>query len=150
MRLNLPDYGPRLAKKDGKPVIFDEVRRKFVALTPEEWVRQHFLHFLLASGYPRGLFSVESGLKYNRLQKRTDLLCYDRQALPYLLIECKAPDIELDTQTFEQIAVYNKVIGAPHLCLTNGMRHLYYRLAQDEQGANSYTPLPNLPPPPQS
>lgn len=132
MKLNLPDYGPKLAKKSGKPVIFDEIRRKYVALAPEEWVRQHFVHFLLAQGYPKALLAVETTLRYGRLRKRADIVAYDRQGAPYLLAECKAPDVEIDAETLAQAAAYERTLGAPHLALTNGLRHLYF--SKQEQG----------------
>lgn len=107
-------------------LIRDVIRRKAVALTPEEWVRQHLVHYLLGLGIPKGLISLERGLKYNTMQKRSDLLIFDRLGNPWLLMECKAPHIMLDEDTFRQAHTYNLSIGAAFLGLTNGIQQLYW------------------------
>lgn len=110
---------------DGKLTVFDSLRKKFLILTPEEWVRQHIVHYLITyKQYPKSLFSLEKGLKYNQIQKRFDILVLDREGLPFLLVECKAPSIKLSQKTAEQIAVYNKTIGARFLAISNGMQHI--------------------------
>ena len=123
-RLNLPAYEHRVKKEGGKNMILDLIRRKYVALTPEEWVRQHFVHYLINEfKYPKSLFRVESGLKYNNMHKRSDIVIHDRQGKAWMLIECKSPDIKLTQKAFNQIAVYNMTIGAKYLAVTNGMVH---------------------------
>lgn len=129
--LNLPAFDYKLKKEAGRNYILDLIRRKYVVLTPEEWVRQHFVHFLIdEKNYPKSLFKVESGLKFNNLQKRSDILVHNRQGNPWMLIECKAPDIKLTQKAFNQIAVYNMSIGAEYLAVTNGMVHFVCRSAK--------------------
>lgn len=127
-RLNLPVFDYKLKKEGGKHYILDLIRRKYVALTPEEWVRQHFVHYLINDlKYPKSLFKVESGLKFNNRQKRSDILIHNREGRPWMLIECKSPDIKLTQKAFNQIAVYNMTIGARYLAVTNGMVHFCCR-----------------------
>ena len=126
-RLNLPPFDFKVKKEGGKHFILDLIRKKYVALTPEEWVRQHFVHHLISDlKYPKSLFRIESGLKFNKLQKRSDILVHDRAGKPWMLVECKSPDIKLTQKAFNQIAVYNMTIGAKYLAVTNGMVHFCY------------------------
>src|SRR6478609_2076005 len=98
--LNLPTFAYKVKHVNGKPHIFDIIRRKFVTLTPEEWVRQHFIHLLITEyGYPKSLFAVETGLQYNTLSKRTDIMVLSGESLPFLLVECKAPFISVNDTT---------------------------------------------------
>jgi predicted type IV restriction endonuclease len=123
-QLNLPRYEPSLKKEEGKVWIFDVIRKKFIVLTPEEWVRQHFIHYLIDElKYPKSLFRIEGSLTYNKLQKRSDILVFDRNGKPWMLIECKSPTIKLNQKAFNQVAVYNMTIGAKYLAVTNGMAH---------------------------
>jgi len=123
-RLNLPAVDFKVKKSDGKVWIFDGVRKKYVVLTPEEWVRQHFVNYLIeVHDYPRSLFRIEGSLTYNTLQKRSDILIYDRAGKPWLLIECKSPSIKLTQRAFNQVAIYNMTVGAPYVAVTNGMVH---------------------------
>lgn len=123
--LNLPVCDLQIQDEAGKLTVFDSLRKKFLVLTPEEWVRQHIIHYLIShKHYPRSLFALERGLKYNERQKRFDILVLDRGGSPFLLVECKAPEIKLSQKTAEQIAVYNKSIGARFLAISNGMQHL--------------------------
>ena len=122
--LNLPSGDFKVKKSEGKVWIFDNVRKKFVALTPEEWVRQHFIKYLSeVQRYPRALFRIEGSLAYNRLQKRSDIVVYDRAGKPWMLIECKSPSIKLSQRAFNQVAIYNMTVGAKYLAVTNGMVH---------------------------
>lgn len=126
--LNLPDISPKLKKEQGKVWIFDIIRKKFVVLTPEEWVRQHFvLHLIQNHHYPKSLFRIESSLTYNKLQKRSDILIRDREGKPWMLVECKSASIKLTQKAFNQIAVYNMTVGATYLAVTNGMVHYCWR-----------------------
>lgn len=123
-RLNLPAFEVKVMNDGGRKMIFDVIRKKYVVLTPEEWVRQHFVNYLINNlKYPKSLFRVESGLKYNNMQKRSDIVVHDRRGNPWMLIECKSPDIKLTQKAFNQIAVYNMTIGANYLAITNGMLH---------------------------
>ncbi|MCU0340885.1 MAG: type I restriction enzyme HsdR N-terminal domain-containing protein [Spirosomaceae bacterium] len=127
--LNLPPFGYKFTEIDGKPHIFDVIRRKYIFLTPEEWVRQHVLHWLIQyAQYPKSLIKIESGLKYNRLAQRTDMVVYDRAAAPFLLVECKAPDVSLSQDVLAQALRYNAVLKAPYLLITNGLSHFVFAI----------------------
>ncbi|MDX1628267.1 MAG: type I restriction enzyme HsdR N-terminal domain-containing protein [Fulvivirga sp.] len=122
--LNLPKIDYKIRKKDDHLEIFDIIRKKYIVLTPEEWVRQHFIHFLIIHlNYPKSLFKVESGLSYNKLHKRSDILIYNRSMEPYMLVECKSFDVSMSQKGFNQLAIYNSQINAKYLVLTNGMKH---------------------------
>ena len=133
--LNLPEYKPRLERREGKLAIFDPVRKKLVILTPEEWVRQHFLNYMIQDlKYPKSRIKIESGLAYNSLQKRSDLVFYDNELKPQVLVECKAASVKIDQHTFDQLAIYNKTLGAKYIIATNGMVHYACcRLAESEK-----------------
>ncbi|MEN8248205.1 MAG: type I restriction enzyme HsdR N-terminal domain-containing protein [Bacteroidota bacterium] len=123
-KLNLPVYDLNIKETEGKTVIFDVIRKKFVVLTPEEWVRQHFVNYLIHHlGYSRSLISVEHGLKYNALAKRTDIIVYSNKGVPILLVECKAPEHKLGQKVMEQAMMYNKTVNADYLVITNGLEH---------------------------
>lgn len=125
MELNLPSYSMNIEKGEkGKYYVFDPIRKKKLLLTPEEWVRQHIIHYLVKHmDYPGSLISLEKGLKYNALQKRFDILVLDRSGSSFLLIECKAPEVKLNQRTVEQVCVYNNKFNAPYLCISNGYMH---------------------------
>ena len=122
--LALPDHGVK-TKHAGKGMqVFDPFRRRWVALTPEEWVRQHFLNFLVHDlGCPAALVSVERHLVLNELSKRADIVVHGRDGKPLLLVECKAPSVPIGQQTFEQAARYNMVFKLRYLMVTNGLSH---------------------------
>jgi hypothetical protein len=144
--LNLPPIQPQLQEVSGKIQIFDLLRKKYLILTPEEWVRQHWINFLIKfQGYPKGLISLEKGLKYNQIQKRTDLLVFDKNGNPYLLIECKAPEIELDTMVLSQALTYHTTLLCPYVILSNGLNHVFmeYSLVNKK-----FTQTANFPPTP--
>ena len=123
-KLSFPEYDFRIKQEDGKNLIFDSIRKKYIQITPEEWVRQNLIKYLIAEKkYPQSLIGVEVGLKLNSLQKRADVLCYNSQAEPLLLIECKAPNVKISQQTFEQIAQYNIHFRVKHLLVSNGLNH---------------------------
>ncbi len=122
--LNLPKYEPRIERRDGKLVIFDPIRKKLIVLTPEEWVRQHFLNYMIETlGYPKSRIRVESGVSYNSLNKRSDIVFYNAELKPEILIECKAASVRVDQNTFNQLGVYNKTLGARYMIATNGLVH---------------------------
>ncbi len=127
VELNLPSADLRLKKEGEKSYVFDILRKKFILLTPEEWVRQHFVHFLISNlGYPKGLFNIEKGLRYNKRLKRADIIFCDNQGKPMLLVECKAPGENITQAVFNQASVYNKELKARITVITNGLKHFCY------------------------
>jgi hypothetical protein len=141
--LNLPAYQFKLKQEGQRTQIFDSIRKKYVALTPEEWVRQNFLQYLIQDrNFPASLIAVEAGLTYNQLKKRTDVLVYDKQGNPYLMVECKAPDVKITQDAFDQIARYNMVFKVKYLVVTNGMNHFCCMM---DYTTNSYSYLELVP-----
>jgi hypothetical protein len=127
--LNLPSINCKVTEIEGKKKIFDFIRKKYIVLTPEEWVRQHILHLLVNQlGFSKSLIKVESGLSYHALDKRSDIVVYDQLAKPYLLIECKAPEVKLDKKTISQASVYNKTLKAPYLSISNGLKTFCFEI----------------------
>lgn len=127
--LNLPDHGVKTKQDADGARIFDPARRRWVALTPEEWVRQHVLNYLVhRAGCPLSLLAVERKLVVNRMTRRADVVVHDRQGQPVLLVECKAPEVKVDQGTFEQAARYNLVFKVPYLMVTNGLVHFICRV----------------------
>lgn len=116
-------------KIDGELFVQDIIRKKNILLTPEEWVRQNLIHYLIFQcNYPKSLFSIETGLKYAQKQKRTDILVYDREAEPFLLIECKALDTELNQTVLNQLGEYNHILQAKYVAISNGSHFLGYEM----------------------
>lgn len=141
--LNLPPCKFRISQKDGKHYVFDVFRKISVVLTPEEWVRQHFLMWLVNHlDYPKGLIAVETALKYNQLQKRADAVIYAKSGQPLMLIECKAPHVKITQQTFEQAAGYNFTFKTRYLVLTNGLDHYCCQIDPENR---KIVYLPNVP-----
>ena len=133
-RLNLPPYQIKITEKGEKRHIFDFLRRKYVALTPEEWVRQHFVHFLVEhKGYPKGLLANEVELKVGEKRLRCDTLLYNKEAKPRMIIEYKAPTIQLQQKTFDQISVYNLLLKVDYLIVSNGLQHFCCKMDYAEQ-----------------
>ena len=142
-RLNLPTYKFKLKNSQNKTLIFDKLRKKYVVLTPEEWVRQHFVHFLIdQKKYPETLIAIEKQLTINNLKKRTDLLIFNTDGKPEVIIECKAPSIKISQKTFDQIARYNLQLKAEFLIVTNGLTHFYCKMDFKNK---TYIFLKNLP-----
>ena len=128
-RLNLPTYSFKLKSEDGRNLIYDDIRRRYVALTPEEWVRQNFIRYLVHEGkYPPGLIAVEVMSPFNNLRKRVDILIHNRQGKPVMIVECKSPEIKLDDAVFDQIVCYNMGFKVPYIIVTNGMDHYACRI----------------------
>ena len=122
--LNLPKYEIRIGRKDGRLTIFDFLRRRYVALTPEEWVRQHFTHFLVEhKSYPQGLLANEVELSVGDKSLRCDSVLYDRTLRPRMIVEYKAPHIKLTQKVFQQIATYNLLLHVDYLVVSNGIEH---------------------------
>jgi hypothetical protein len=142
-QLNLPSYQFKLKESNERIQIFDAVRKKYVVLTPEEWVRQNFIQFLInEKQFPASLIAVEIGLKYNELQKRADILIYDKQASPLLMVECKAPEVKITQDAFDQAARYNMIFKVKYLVITNGMNHFCCLM---DYTNNSYQYLQDVP-----
>ena len=133
-RLNLPQYEIKIGEKDGKRTIFDFLRRKYVALTPEEWVRQHFTHYLTDhKGYPKGLLGNEVELHISEKRLRCDTILYNKQGQPQMIIEYKAPTIKIQQKTFGQISVYNLLLHVDYLIVSNGLQHYCCKMDYDNQ-----------------
>lgn len=127
--LNLPSYPFRITKKDEVVYIFDELRKKHLVLTPEEWVRQHFIQdLILNKKFPKILIQIEGGLILNQLQKRSDILIFNTAGEKLMLIECKAPKVKITQAVFEQASRYNSIHQARWIVLTNGLQHIYAKM----------------------
>ncbi|UOX33206.1 type I restriction enzyme HsdR N-terminal domain-containing protein [Flavobacterium sediminilitoris] len=125
-KLNFPTYSFRFKNSENKPYIFDEIRKKFIVLTPEEWVRQHTIQYLIQEKkYPKSYINVEKLVKVNDINKRYDIVVFNSSGSINLLIECKAPEVTIKQQTFDQIAQYNLVLKAEYLMVTNGLNHYF-------------------------
>jgi hypothetical protein len=132
-QLNLPQYSFRVTGKEGNEMILDPLRRRFVKLTPEEWVRQNFIQYLIIEGkYPAGLLGIEVMFRFNKLKRRVDILVHDRSGQPIMIVECKSTEIEIDENVFEQIATYNMKFKVPYLVVTNGMHHYACKMNHQE------------------
>ncbi|NER13373.1 restriction endonuclease subunit R [Leptobacterium flavescens] len=128
-QLNFPTYQFRFKNSENKLHIFDVVRKKFVLLQPEEWVRQHVVHYLVEEKkFPLSLINVEKEIKVNGLNKRYDIVVFRPDGSIYIIVECKAPSVAIDQKTFDQIARYNSTVNAEYLMLTNGLRHVYCKM----------------------
>ncbi|MET4080909.1 hypothetical protein ABIB40_000853 [Pedobacter sp. UYP30] len=127
--LNLPPYPFKITEKDNQVFIFDQLRKKHLVLTPEEWVRQHFIQHLIANHkFPKTLINIEGGLVLNQLQKRSDILVFNANGEKLMLIECKAPKVKITETVFDQALRYNSIHQAPWIVLTNGLKHVYAKL----------------------
>ena len=141
--LNLPTFEVKIVIKEGKRLIFDSIRKKYVALTPEEWVRQHFVHWLVAEkGYPVSLMANEVQIQLNATRKRCDTVLYDRSLRARMIVEYKAPDVEITQQVFDQISRYNIVLKVEYLVVSNGLHHYCCRVDYDQ---GTYQFLPEIP-----
>ena len=141
--LNLPAFEAKIAQREGKNVIFDVLRRRYVALTPEEWVRQHFTNFLLKEkGYPQGLLANEKQIYLNGTKKRCDTVLYRRDLTPQMIVEYKAASVEITQAGFDQITRYNMVLKVDYLVVSNGLRHYCCRI---DYARNTYYFLPDIP-----
>jgi len=141
--LNLPTFAYKIQSSKTGHQIFDVVRKKYVRLTSEEWVRQHFLHYLIGHlAYPRALIRLEQGVQHNRLRHRPDIVVYNRLAKPLMLVECKAPSININNEAWGQIARYNAHFNAQLLVITNGIEHFCWQLDYEK---GSHTLLQDVP-----
>ncbi|HEX9826550.1 MAG TPA: type I restriction enzyme HsdR N-terminal domain-containing protein [Flavobacteriaceae bacterium] len=128
-QLNFPKFSFRFKNSENKRLIFDGIRKKFVVLQPEEWVRQHCVQYLIQmKNYPKSLINVEKELKINTLRKRYDIVVFNPDGSLHLIVECKAPEVNIDQTTFDQIARYNLELNATYLMVTNGINHYYCQM----------------------
>ena len=133
-KLNLPSYQFKLKSSENKQLIFDIIRKKYVVLTPEEWVRQNFIQYLIhKKNYPISLIASEKQLTINKLKKRFDILVFNSMGKPYIMVECKAPSIKISQDTFDQIARYNMAINATYLIVTNGLTHYICKMDSENK-----------------
>ena len=141
--LNFPPYEILVREEQGKELVFDPVRKQWVVLFPEEWVRQHVICFLREQKhYPVGLIAVEKGFTFQGKPWRADLIIHDNQGQPVLLVECKAPEVQIDQKVFDQVARYNQVIRAEYLYVTNGLQHFCSRIDWDNKSYEFITAVP--------
>ena len=142
-QLNLPPYDAVLSEREGRMMIMDAQRRKFVALTPEEWVRQHFVNFLITHlGYPKGLIVNETELRVGDKRLRCDSVLYTKTMRPQMIIEYKAPHIQIQQKTFDQIAVYNLLLHADYLVVSNGLQHYCCQMDYERHTYRFLTQIP--------
>lgn len=143
--LNLPTYQFKIKSSENKQLIFDIIRKKYVVLTPEEWVRQHFVHYLIEEKYyPISLIAVEKQLTVNNLKKRFDILVFNTDGFPEIIVECKAPKIAINQDTFDQIARYNLTINSNFLVVTNGLSHYYCLIDTKNEQYNFLKDIPRF------
>jgi len=144
LRLNLPTYSFTIKSKGDRQYIFDRIRKKYVILTPEEWVRQNFVCYLInEKAYPPALITIEQHFTINRLSKRTDIIIHNRKALPVMLIECKSPDVRIGQKVFDQIALYNLEFSVRYLVVTNGLKHFCCFMENDMKSCTYLKDIPD-------
>ena len=144
-KLQFPSYSFRFKNSENKIAIFDEIRKKFILLTPEEWVRQHVVQYLLQDkNYPKSYINIEKLIKVNELNKRYDIVVYQPNGELFLLIECKAPEVKISQQTFDQIARYNLALNAKYLMVSNGLNHYFCKIDFENEKYVFLEELPNF------
>ncbi len=141
--LNLPPCLLKISNDAGKYSVFDVLRKKYIALTPEEWVRQHFVHYLIEhKGFPQALLANEVQIRLNATKKRCDTVLYRRDLSARLIVEYKAPSVEITQAVFDQITRYNMVLKVDYLIVTNGLQHYCCQIDYTRQ---AYCFLPEIP-----
>ena len=144
LQLNLPAYKFQIKKQDTRNFIFDTQRKRYVSLTPEEWVRQHFLRFLIQEkGYPSAYLAVEKQLIMNGMKKRCDAILYNEFALPVMIIELKAPNVVITQATFDQVAVYNAKLKVDYFMISNGIEHFCCKVDTENSKYRFFPELPD-------
>lgn len=142
--LNLPTYSFKIKSDLQRKLIFDSIRKKYVVLTPEEWVRQNFIRFLVEEkDYPASLIAVEKKVDVNLLPQRSDIVLYNRNANPIMIVECKASKIKITQDVFNQIARYNMKLRVPFLVVTNGLRHFCCYMDYEKKSFKFLEDIPN-------
>lgn len=143
MHIIFPKYEFRIRQKAGQAQIFDDIRKRYVVLTPEEWVRQHWLHYLIEEmRYPRSLIAVEMSLKLNKLSKRCDIVVFGRNGLPQMIVECKAAEVKLTQKVFDQIARYNLALHVRYLVVSNGVKNYCCEIEPEKMSYHFINALP--------
>ena len=143
--LNLPKVALKTKSVEGTTQVFGLVRKKYFVLTPEEWVRQHFIHYLnKEKNYPIGLMGVEKMIKYNSMQTRADIVLYNGEGKPNMIVECKAANVKITQDTFNQIAKYNFKLKVPFLVVTNGMQHFCCRMDYENNSISFLDDIPTF------
>ncbi|PIF01753.1 MAG: hypothetical protein CR965_01435 [Paludibacter sp.] len=141
--LQLPKYSFRIKKINNGYQIFDEFRKKYVKLTPEEWVRQNFLRFLVEEkGFPKEVISVETELKVNEMKKRCDAIVYNKEGQPFIIIEFKAPNVPINQHVFDQAAVYNTQLNVDYFIMSNGLQHISCRVNKADASYDFFEQIP--------
>lgn len=144
-QLNFPSYTFRFKNSENKVAIFDEIRKKFVILTPEEWVRQHVIRYLLEEKkYSKSYINVEKTISINGLTKRYDVVVFKPDGRIFLLVECKAPEVTISQNTFDQIARYNLTLESEYLMVTNGLNHYFCQTDFENERYHFLRELPNF------
>lgn len=145
LALNLPQYSFKIQDLGDKKIIFDPIRKKYIALTPEEWVRQNFVRYLIEEkSFPINLIANEISLKLHQTTKRCDSIIYDRDLSPIVIVEYKAPDVEITQKVFDQISRYNVVFRVPYLIITNGLSHFCCHVDYLQQSVTFLKEIPNF------
>jgi hypothetical protein len=145
IKLNFPDYTFSIKDQDGKNMIFDPVRKKYVALTPEEWVRQHVIQYLnREKQVPLSLISIESEIRLYKTRKRFDIAVFDRNGSPLLIVECKSPSVPVTQEVVDQVVRYNMALKVSFLMLTNGLQHIYCQIDKNSSVMKLISDLPDF------
>jgi len=142
--LNLPPFEVRLKEGKNGTEIFDRIRKKYVSLTPEEWVRQHFVEFLIEQKkYPQNKISNETSICYNNLNKRCDTIVYDNDFKPLAIVEYKSPKVKITQKVFDQILVYNQKLNVPFLSVSNGLAHIFCKIDLENSKISFFEQIPD-------
>ncbi|MEQ9262706.1 MAG: type I restriction enzyme HsdR N-terminal domain-containing protein [Owenweeksia sp.] len=140
--LNLPQAELKMARKGDQLMVWDNIRQKYLKLTPEEWVRQHLVHYLIQKDYPKTALALEGGFKLLTKLRRTDILVYKSQK-PWMIIECKAPQVRISQHTFDQALQYNMHYGVPFILISNGLEHYTARVVHEEKRLEFLETIPS-------
>ena len=142
LKLNFPSFEFRLKNRNNKSYIFDIIRKKFILLSPEEWVRQHVINYLINHRVSKNHINVERKIVINKLTKRFDVVVFKRDGSVKLLVECKAPNIKIDQKVFDQISIYNKSLNAEFMMITNGLVHFFFKINNSTKTYNFIKEFP--------
>ncbi len=143
--LNFPNYEFKFQRKENLTYIWDEIRKKYLVLTPEEWVRQHVVQYLIhEKKYSPHWMAIEKQFTINDIHKRADIVVFNHQLHPYIIVECKAPNVKITQETFDQIARYNLALDAKYLMITNGLQHFYCQMNFEKKSYVFLTELPEF------
>lgn len=141
IKIEYPPYQYKIRNENGRDFIFDAIRKQWVILSPEEWVRQNFLQYLLSvKGYPQALIAVEKEIRLGELNKRCDIVAYNANALPLLIVECKAMEVDITSRTIDQVIRYNMSLPVRYLVVTNGSYCFAYE--RGEEGIQMLAEIP--------